>query len=150
MTVRRGTTNRNDRGSAEGRRIRRQWLLDQFGDGITCRCSTCPTVLTAETLTVDRYPVAGADGGTYRRGNIRPQCAPCASYQGGKMSAQRRPLKIGHLVRVRKGGKVYCVAGVAPKGRVMLEADAKHPDAAKRVPDALRWYAADSLIRVPA
>ena len=78
MTVRRGTTNRNDRGSAESRRIRRQWLLDNFGDGTTCRCSTCPTILTAETLTVDRHPVAGADGGTYRRGNIRPQCAPCA------------------------------------------------------------------------
>ena len=36
MTVRRGTTNRNDRGSAESRRIRRQWLLDNFGDGTTC------------------------------------------------------------------------------------------------------------------
>lgn len=91
------------------------WLLDQFGDGATCRCSTCPTILTAETLTVD-------------------------------------PLRRGHLVRIRKGGKVYRVDIIATlrDEAVYLSADAKHPDAAKRVPDAFRWYAADSLIRVPA
>ncbi|SII88849.1 Uncharacterised protein [Mycobacteroides abscessus subsp. abscessus] len=151
MTVRRGTTNRNDRGSAEGRRRRRQWLLDTFGDGTTCRCSTCPTVLDFDSITVDRHPVAGVDGGTYRRGNIRPQCAPCASRQGGKMSAQRRTLRKGHMVRIRKGGKVYRVVVIDPdKGLVRIAAGAKHPDAAKRVVDGFRLYAADTLIRVPA
>lgn len=152
MTVRRGTTNRNDRGSAEDRRRRRQWLLDTFGDGTTCRCSTCPTVLDFDSITVDRHPVAGVDGGTYRRGNIRPQCGPCASRQGGKMSAQRRPLKVGHLVRIRKGGKVYRVDGVSEAlGLARLSvANVKHPDAAKRLPDAFRRYTINTLIRVPA
>lgn len=146
MTVRRGTTNRNDRGSAESRRIRRQWLLDQFGDGTTCQCSTCPTVLDFDSITVDRHPVAGVDGGTYRRGNIRPQCAPCASRQGGKMSAQRRPLKVDSLVRVRQGGKVYRI-GILRGGWAHLRAGAKHPEAAK---SAFGWRKPDTLIRVPA
>lgn len=88
--TRRGTSNTNVRGSAESRRIRKRWLLKTFGDGTTCVCSTCPTVLTFDTITVDRYPLAGVDGGTYRRGNIRPQCQPCASKQGGDMSRERR------------------------------------------------------------
>jgi hypothetical protein len=93
VTVRRGTSNTNARGSSAARRIRKQFLLDTFGDGETCTCATCPTELDAETVTVDRYPVAGIDGGTYRRNNIRPQCMPCASRQGGLMSATRRRLK---------------------------------------------------------
>lgn len=93
MTVRRGTSNTNARGSSADRQRRRQFLLDEFGDGITCTCSTCPTVLNADTVTVDRYPVAGIDCGTYRRDNIRPQCGTCASSQGGKLAASRRRLK---------------------------------------------------------
>lgn len=148
MTVRRGTTNRNDRGSAEDRRRRRQWLLDTFGDGTTCRCSTCPTVLDFDSITVDRHPVAGVDGGTYRRGNIRPQCAPCASRQGGKMSAQRRPLKVGQLVRFRKGGKVYRVHSVWSQASCVILDSADHPDGTRRVPRG--WHPVDRLIRVPA
>ncbi|AON96716.1 HNH endonuclease [Mycobacterium phage Gengar] len=90
MTVRRGTSNTNDRGSAAARRRRKQWLLDKFGDGTTCTCSTCPTVLTFDTITVDRYPIAGVDGGRYVHGNIRPQCSLCASRQGADMSHARR------------------------------------------------------------
>ncbi|AXQ63233.1 HNH endonuclease [Mycobacterium phage Collard] len=90
MTVRRGTSNTNDRGSAAARRRRKQWLLDKFGDGTTCTCSTCPAVLTFDTITVDRYPIAGVDGGRYVRGNIRPQCSLCASRQGAGMSHARR------------------------------------------------------------
>ena len=83
---RRGTSNTNDRGSAAQRRRRKQWLLDEFGDGETCLCSTCPEVLTFDTITVDRYPLAGRDGGRYVRGNIRPQCSLCASRQGAEMT----------------------------------------------------------------
>ncbi|GLE59563.1 hypothetical protein NJBCHELONAE_48760 [Mycobacteroides chelonae] len=90
MPCRRGTTNRNARGSAASRRVRKQYLLDTFGDGATCSCSTCPVVLDFDTVTADRWPIAGIDGGTYRRNNIRPQCAACASRQGGFMSAARR------------------------------------------------------------
>lgn len=93
MTARRGTSNTNARGSSAARRVRKQFLLDEFGDGITCKCSTCPTVLNADTVTVDRHPVAGIDGGTYRRDNIRPQCGTCASRQGGLMSGARRRLR---------------------------------------------------------
>ena len=59
----RGTTNRNDRGSAADRRRRREWLVAEFGDGVTVVCSTCPAVLTVETVTADRYPLAGCEGG---------------------------------------------------------------------------------------
>lgn len=90
MVTRRGTTNRNARGSSYSRAVRRLWLVVTFGDGTTVVCSTCPEVLTVDTVTADRFPVAGVDGGTYRRGNIRPQCITCASKQGGQMAAERR------------------------------------------------------------
>lgn len=86
MTTR-GTTNRNDRGSAFGRRQRKLWLLTTFGDGVTASCSFpgCEVVLDVETITVDRHPIPGCQGGTYRRGNIRPACAPCNSEHGGAL-----------------------------------------------------------------
>jgi 5-methylcytosine-specific restriction endonuclease McrA len=92
----RAEVSRNERGSAESRRRRRQWLLDTFradidvivmtsgllwrmplGEGQpACRCFRCGALLTLETLTVDRI-VPGCKGGTYRRGNIRPACIKC-------------------------------------------------------------------------
>lgn len=76
---RRGTTNTNVRGSSYDRRRRKQWLLDTFGDGTTAPCSFdgCEKMLTFKTMTVDRFPLAGEDGGTYKRNNIRPACGPC-------------------------------------------------------------------------
>lgn len=56
-----------------------------FGDGVTVKCSTCPTMLDIVTLTIDRYPIPGCQGGTYRRGNIRPMCGPCNSALGGAL-----------------------------------------------------------------
>lgn len=109
MTARRGTTNRNDRGSSEDRRRRREWLVNVFradvdvqtvygrldpGRGATllgngepaCRCYRCGKLLTVDTVTVDRI-IPGCQGGTYRRNNIRPACGTCNSETGG---AQRR------------------------------------------------------------
>jgi hypothetical protein len=47
------------------------------------------------------------------------------------------------LVRIGRNKRVYRVE-VAPRpggnSQFYLAADAKHPDAAKRVPDAYRWY----------
>lgn len=87
--TRRGTTNQNSRGSSEQRRQRKQWLLTTFGDGTTAPCSFgCGQLLTMATLTVDRFPLPGCQGGTYMRGNIRPACGPCNSAHGG---ALRRP-----------------------------------------------------------
>lgn len=47
-----------------------------------CRCYRCGTLLTAETVTVDRI-IPGCRGGTYRRDNIRPACGRCNSETGG-------------------------------------------------------------------
>lgn len=86
----RGTTNRNDRGSAEDRRRRREWLVATYAADETiagepaCRCYRCGTLLTSDTLTVDRI-IPGCRGGTYRRNNIRPACQRCNSITGNKL-----------------------------------------------------------------
>ncbi|MFF2388938.1 hypothetical protein [Agromyces sp. NPDC058104] len=88
----RTASNSNDRGSAETRRRRKQWLLDEFGDGVQAQCGFdgCETMVTFETMQVDRFPIAGIDGGTYRRGNIRPACGPCNFADGLEIAARRR------------------------------------------------------------
>lgn len=107
--TRRGTTNQNVRGNVTDRRRRREWLVETFradvdladdsglqievprGEGVpAARCSTCPTLLTVDTVQVDRYPVPGCEGGTYRRDNIRPHCGPCSERSGGELGAARR------------------------------------------------------------
>lgn len=55
-----------------------------------CRCYRCGCVLVFETLTVDRI-IPGCKGGTYRRNNIRPACAPCNEKTGGALA--HRPKK---------------------------------------------------------
>lgn len=84
----RGTSNSDQRGSSEDRRRRKQFLLDRDGDGVTARCYRCPTILNFTTITVDRI-IPGCQGGTYRRSNIRPACAPCNESTGGKLGAAR-------------------------------------------------------------
>ena len=89
-TCRRGTTNRNDRGSASQRRVRKLWLLAEFGDGTTAPCGFgCGTALTFETVTVDRFPLPGCRGGRYVRGNIRPACGPCNYGLGGSLRSEK-------------------------------------------------------------
>lgn len=87
--TRRGTSNTNARGSAEARRRRKAWLLTTFGDGtyVACAAEDCGSVLTFDTLTVDRFPIPGCQGGRYVRGNIRPMCGPCNSKLGGSLRA---------------------------------------------------------------
>lgn len=94
MKAKRGTTNRNSRGSSYTRRRRREWLVEQFGDGVHVACFLqvspyCRWVLDVDTVSADRL-VLGADGGSYRRGNIRPACGPCQCRQGGVIGAARR------------------------------------------------------------
>lgn len=100
MKLPRGTSNANDRGSAEDRKRRRAWLVENFradadllrlygaevatlqGMGEpACRCYRCGSLLTVDTVTVDRI-VPGCQGGTYRRNNIRPACGRCNSVTG--------------------------------------------------------------------
>jgi hypothetical protein len=158
VTVTRGTTNGNVRGSSYSRRRRREWLIEnyradvdllvRYGEGGTervgqvvaeypatevalrqaaevaelwgpahfetlpaCRCYRCGTLLTVETVTVDRI-IPGAAGGTYRRTNIRPACGRCNSETGGALGALLQPGRSRRLagmepversLRIRKG-----------------------------------------------
>lgn len=112
--AKRGTTNRNARGGAPQRRLRREWLLQTYradmdvilietflvdplvvgvipgteGAQPACRCYRCGTLLTIDTLTVDRIK-PGCQGGTYRRDNIRPACGQCNSETGGATRGKR-------------------------------------------------------------
>lgn len=90
---RRSTSNGNSRGSSHARRVRRRWLVEEFGDGELVACYLqvsrfCLWVLDVDTVSPDRL-VLGADGGSYRRGNIQPACGPCQSHQGGQLGGRR-------------------------------------------------------------
>lgn len=91
MVSRRGTSNSNSRGGSKDRRIRKLWILTEFGDGTSALCSFgCGTHVTYETVTIDRFPIPGIEGGTYRRGNIRPACGFCNSSDGAKLGHRRK------------------------------------------------------------
>ena len=64
---------RDRRGFASTRRARKQWLLDNFGNGVECPCTWCGTTLTWATLQQDRI----VPGGPYRRDNLVPACGKC-------------------------------------------------------------------------
>jgi hypothetical protein len=69
------------------------WLLATFSKRLgrhraKCAFRGCQTILTLETVTVDRYPIPGVLGGTYARDNIRPACASC-NYGEGYAISQR-------------------------------------------------------------
>lgn len=104
----RGTSNGNAAGSAEDRRRRKVWLVNEFradvdlsehatekawfgvprGQGIpACRCFRCGVLLTVETVFVDRR-IPGATGGTYARNNIRPNCSSCSSITGNEVRVE--------------------------------------------------------------
>jgi 5-methylcytosine-specific restriction endonuclease McrA len=95
----RGTTNRNQRGDTSVRRARRQWLLDTFGDGTEAPCAIqfndlCVGMVREGTITVDRHPIPGMDGGTYAYDNIRPACGPCNSRAGNALREERRGARV--------------------------------------------------------
>ena len=73
----RGTTNRNERGSAAKRRELKTWMLAEFGDGISAPCSFCARALFYSQITKDRFPTPGRRGGRYVKGNVRPACLSC-------------------------------------------------------------------------
>jgi hypothetical protein len=85
VTVRRGTTNRNDRGSAAGRRARKLYLFATYGNEGIVTCYRCDVPMLPEDCTTDRI-VPGCQGGTYARYNIRPACGPCNSETGARLA----------------------------------------------------------------
>lgn len=76
-----------------------QWAAVQL-DALTvsvefvpaCRCYRCGRLLTVDDVTVDRI-TPGAEGGTYRRDNIRPACGFDNSSTGGVLGAARKASK---------------------------------------------------------
>lgn len=90
MTVTRGTTNRNERGSASARRALKAWMLAEFGDGISTACVFCGRVLLFSTMTKDRFPRPGRKGGRYVKGNVRPACLSCNAAEGARQAAIER------------------------------------------------------------
>lgn len=47
-------------------------------------------MLTKNTVTVDRWPIPGIEGGRYVRGNIRPACSYHNSKDGAMIAFNRR------------------------------------------------------------
>lgn len=95
---RRSTSNSNTRGSSATRRRRRQWLVEEFGDGEFVACfqqisAYCEYVVDEDTVSPDRIQL-GADGGSYRRGNILPSCRPCQCEQGGQVGPARKRARV--------------------------------------------------------
>lgn len=107
MTVSRGTSNSNERGSSYERRARKHYLLLTFeseeGEG-TVYCYRCPTLLDWFTLTVDRI-VPGCLGGKYVRTNIRPACARCNTETGAAMANARRLIGLKAAARRREAAR---------------------------------------------
>ncbi len=56
--------------------------------------------------------------------------------------------RIGDLVRIGKNKRVYRIRHVFHNGHAKINADAKHPDAAKRVPDEFRVFKPGELTPV--
>ncbi|URC18190.1 HNH endonuclease [Mycobacterium phage Zenteno07] len=87
MGLSRSITGNDKRGSSYDRRARREWLVSPAagfgGDGekVPCWEPDCKAMVTVVTMCVDRI-IPGEQGGTYRRNNIRPHCAPCSHRQG--------------------------------------------------------------------
>lgn len=63
----------DSRGSSYDRKRRKQWMLEHFGNGKSCRCTHCSARLVLATLEADRI----LPGGSYARGNIQPACRAC-------------------------------------------------------------------------
>lgn len=66
----------------DGKLAAEDWNGDPYpeplGEGVpACRCWRCGKLLTADTVTIDRWPVPGIDGGKYTATNTRPACGTC-------------------------------------------------------------------------
>lgn len=99
----RGTSNTNDRGSAEARRERKLWLLSPRagwgGTGVVVPCYRAGEYCQAHALTYDLMQVdrirPGVLHGRYTRDNIRPSCQPCNFATGIEL---RERIRRGEIV----------------------------------------------------
>lgn len=84
MASRRQASGDDKRGSYRNRAARKTWLLTtpKFGgNGTTVPCVHCKTPTTRQDLHSDRI----IPGGSYRRDNVQPACAPCNIRRGNKI-----------------------------------------------------------------
>lgn len=84
--------NGNQRGNSHSRRLRKLWLLKVCGDGISAPCWECLTLVTFESMVVDRI-IPAHQGGTYARNNIRVHCHVCSNREGAKFTNMIRYTK---------------------------------------------------------
>ncbi len=104
----RGTTNRNERGSAAKRRELKTWMLAEFGDGVSVRCCFCDRTLLFSQITKDRFPIPGRRGGRYVKGNVRPACLSCNASEGARQAAiERTERKLKHEARLARRRELY-------------------------------------------
>ncbi len=87
----RGKRNWGGRGTTKDRIRRREFMLNEFGclvelgfwplghnlTMIFIRCHHCGGCLDPTEFEIDRWPICGKHGGTYRRDNIVPSCSVC-------------------------------------------------------------------------
>lgn len=91
--------NANQRGSTIDRRRRKRWLLSpEAGHGgnhthVPCAFG-CGAILTFATLWVDRFPILGHQGGSYRHENIRPACGTCQTRQGAAIANAKKRKRV--------------------------------------------------------
>lgn len=57
------------------------------GDGVKVPCVHCEMMLTFETVEADRI----IPGGSYRRENVQPSCAPCNKLRSNKTEWSYKP-----------------------------------------------------------
>lgn len=108
--TRRGSTNRNERGSAQQRRELKTWMLAEFGDGISAPCFFCERPLLYSQITKDRFPVPGRRGGRYVKGNVRPACLSCNASEGARQAAiERTEKRLKHEARLARRRELYAL-----------------------------------------
>lgn len=109
VTSSRGTSNKNQTPNSAHRRRLRQHCIDRDGNGTTVLCAfDCGTELTVETATLDRYPIGGHAGGTYRKDNVRAACGSCNSRHG----SLDMHVRLGHTIRsVTLGDPIVTIDG---------------------------------------
>lgn len=84
---------RKGRGSSYDRRRRRAWLVSKYRvSPAMVECFHCHQRMRANggKWEVDRYPIAGKDGGSYRRDNIVIACERCNRGHNTKLAPRKR------------------------------------------------------------
>lgn len=77
----------NFHGNSKDRRISREKLAAEFGDGTYAPCVHCGTKLHVDDISRDKI-IPGAEGGRYTHENLIPACYSCNS------SRQDKPLRL--------------------------------------------------------